>query len=170
MSLPSPNLDDRTFKDIVDEALKRIPTKCNLWTDHNPSDPGITLIELMAWMTEMMIYRLNRLPEKNFIEFLSLMGIRLTPAQPSKAWVVMTVARGVSEENLSQIPSGTRISTGDKTGEPVVFETRDSLNPTTARIVRLCSKHEDRFQDHPIQLNAGTTEGAPIFFPETCAS
>ena len=167
MSLPTPNLDDRTFKDIVDEAKKKIPTKCNLWTDLNPSDPGITLIELMAWMTEMMIYRLNRLPEKNFIEFLSLMGIKLTPAQPSKTWVVMTVAGGVSEENLSQISSGTRISTGDKTGEPVGFETRESLNPTAARIIRICSKHEDKFQDHTIQLESDRSEGVPIFFPET---
>ena len=48
MSLPSPNLDDRTWADIVEEAKKMIPGLCPDWTDFNPSDPGITLLELMG--------------------------------------------------------------------------------------------------------------------------
>jgi hypothetical protein len=53
MGLPTRNLDDRTFQDIVDEAKKRIAASCPDWTDHNVSDPGITLVELFAWMTDM---------------------------------------------------------------------------------------------------------------------
>ena len=55
MPLNAPKLDNRTFQDIVDEAKKRIPLYAPQWTDHNISDPGITLIELFAWMTEMML-------------------------------------------------------------------------------------------------------------------
>ena len=52
MSLPVPSLDDRRFQDFVDEAKRLIPRYCPDWTDHNVSDPGITLIELFAWMTK----------------------------------------------------------------------------------------------------------------------
>ena len=77
MALPVPNLDDRTFQDLVNEARRRIPMYCPEWTDHNLSDPGITLIELFAWMTEQIIYRLNKVPDKNYVKFLELMGIKL---------------------------------------------------------------------------------------------
>ena len=70
--IPSPNLDDRTYEDIVDEAIRLIPQYCPEWTNFNQSDPGITLIHLFAWMAEMIIYRLNRVPEKNYLAFLDL--------------------------------------------------------------------------------------------------
>src|SRR6266545_5858458 len=48
--------------------------------NHNPSDPGITLVELFAWLTEMLIYRVNRLPEENTRAFLRLLnGPQWTP-------------------------------------------------------------------------------------------
>ena len=75
----APNLDDRTFQDLVDEAKRLIPRYCPEWTDHNLSDPGITLLELFAWMTDLLIYRLNRVPDKNYIKYLELIGVRLGP-------------------------------------------------------------------------------------------
>ena len=62
MALPAPNLDDRTFQDIVDEAKRLIPRYTPEWTNHNLSDPGVALIELFAWMSEMVLYRVNRCP------------------------------------------------------------------------------------------------------------
>ena len=73
--IPAPNLDDRTHADIVEEALRLIPQYCPEWTNHNAADPGITLIELFAWMTEMVVYRLNKVTDKNFLAFLDLMGV-----------------------------------------------------------------------------------------------
>ena len=81
MRLPAPNLDDRRFQDILDEARRLIPRYCPEWTDHNLSDPGITLLELFAWMTDLLLYRLNRVPDKNYIKFMDLLGIRLQPAR-----------------------------------------------------------------------------------------
>ena len=75
--LPEIQLDDRRFQDLVSEARTRIARACPEWTEHNVSDPGITLIELFAWMTEMTIYRLNRVPDKLHVALLDLLGIRL---------------------------------------------------------------------------------------------
>ena len=77
MRLPEIQLDDRRFQDLVSEARLKITRSCPEWTEHNVSDPGITLIELFAWMTEMTIYRLNRVPDKLHVSLLELLGIRL---------------------------------------------------------------------------------------------
>lgn len=74
MSIPLPNLDDRTYDDLVQEGLKLIPTYAPEWTNHNPSDPGITLIELFAYLTEMLNYRLNRVTDANKLAFLKLIN------------------------------------------------------------------------------------------------
>ena len=74
MPIPVPNLDNRTYADLVAEGRTLIPTLCPEWTDHNPSDPGITLMELLAWLTEMTLYRVNRVPEANYWTFLRLLN------------------------------------------------------------------------------------------------
>ncbi len=74
MALPLPNLDDRTYADLVEEARALIPSLYPEWTNHNPTDPGITLIELFAWLTEMLIYRANRVPDQHMITFLKLLN------------------------------------------------------------------------------------------------
>lgn len=74
MPLPLPNLDDRTYADLVDEARALIPSLYPAWTNHNPSDPGITLIEQLAWLTEMVIYRVDRVPDANKNVFLKLLN------------------------------------------------------------------------------------------------
>ena len=73
MPLNLPNLDDRRYEDLVDEARALIPGLAPEWTDHNPSDPGITLIELFAYLTEMQIFRLNRITDENVRTFLKLL-------------------------------------------------------------------------------------------------
>lgn len=74
MSLPLPNLDDRTYADLVEEARSLIPIECPDWTDHNPSDTGIILIELLAWLSEMMLYQVNQIPDQNIATFLQLLN------------------------------------------------------------------------------------------------
>lgn len=74
MPLQLPNLDDRTYSDLVQEALTLIPANAPQWTNHNPSDPGITLVELLAYLTEMLIYRVNRITAGNVQKFLKLLN------------------------------------------------------------------------------------------------
>ncbi|MCE7989160.1 MAG: hypothetical protein DYG89_49030 [Caldilinea sp. CFX5] len=72
MPLPVPNLDDRTFEQLVDEGRSLIPRYSQRWTNHNLSDPGITLLELFAWLTESAIFQLNQLPAAGIAQFLRL--------------------------------------------------------------------------------------------------
>lgn len=85
MSLPELNLDDRKFQEIVDEMKRKIALRCPEWTEHNVSDPGVTLIELFAQVTEMMLFRLNQVPEKNYRKFLEMIGIQLETQQAAQA-------------------------------------------------------------------------------------
>ena len=85
MSLPAPNLDDRHFQDIVDEAKRLIPRYCPEWTNHNLSDPGVALIELFAWMSEMILFRLNQVPDRLYTKFLELVGIEPFPPSVARA-------------------------------------------------------------------------------------
>ena len=77
--LPAPNLDDRTFQGLVDEAKRLVQNRCPEWTDHNVSDPGVTLIEAFAQMVDQLIYRLNRVPDLNYVKFLEMIGVELRP-------------------------------------------------------------------------------------------
>ena len=79
MPLPMPNLDDRNFADLLEDAKRRIKQYSPDWDDVSPSDPGAVLLELFAYLTDQMIYRLNRLPEKAYIAFLRLLGVSLYP-------------------------------------------------------------------------------------------
>src|SRR5262245_17879685 len=74
MPLSLPNLDDRTYDDLVAEAVAMLPRLAPAWTDRNPSDPGITLVELLAYFTEHLIYRLNRISRESKIRFLRLLS------------------------------------------------------------------------------------------------
>src|SRR5215211_1943334 len=87
MPIPKPNLDDTTFEEIVEEAKKKIPVYSRLWTDFNQSDPGITFIELFAWLVDMQIYSLNRITGKNYQKYLNLLGVRRLVARPPKVFV-----------------------------------------------------------------------------------
>jgi len=164
MSLPTPRLDDRTFEDIRREALQRIPQLCPEWTDFNPSDPGMTVVELMAWMTDVMLYRLNRLPEKNFIRFLELMGVELRPATPARTWVKFFVQNTRGEDGSTPVPieAGTTLSTPSGTEAPLSFRTVRPLNPTTANIVQAWSRAGEFAENLTNDLLAsGLTYGGP---------
>lgn len=74
MPIPLPNLDDRTWSDLTDEARALLPVLYPGWTDHNPTDPGIALVELLAWLTEMALFGVNQIPPAHTWKFLQLLG------------------------------------------------------------------------------------------------
>jgi predicted phage baseplate assembly protein len=90
MPIPLPSLDDRKFSDLMAEMKALIPRYAPGWTDHNVSDPGITLVELFAWLTEALIYRLNRVPQASEVRFLELLGATFQSAQPATAMLTVT--------------------------------------------------------------------------------
>ncbi|HXL39841.1 MAG TPA: hypothetical protein VN928_04770, partial [Myxococcales bacterium] len=159
MSLPVPNLDDRSWKQIVDEAVRLIPRYCPEWTNHNQSDPGVTLLELYAWMTEMVIYRLNKVPEKNFLTFLDLIGVRLKPPEPARVVLELTPSEGAEGELL--VKKGTQVATLQAGGaDPVTFETLRDITLLPVRVARAASSHRATVADHTEALASGEAHEA----------
>jgi len=120
--LPTSKLDDRTFDELVEECILRIPRYCPEWTDHNLSDPGITLIELFSWVTHQMLLRFNQVPRKNYIAFLELLGIRLQPPAPARTDLTFYLSTNLGEAYT--IPVGVEVATErTETTEAIVFST-----------------------------------------------
>lgn len=122
MALPIPNLDDRRFQDLVNESKRMVQQKCPEWTDHNVHDPGVTLIELFAWMTEQVIFRLNRVPDRNYVKFLELIGVHLFPPTAARAPITFWLSAALPD--TVRIPAGTTVAT-------LRTETEDSINFAT---------------------------------------
>ncbi len=118
--LPKSDLDDRTFKDLVDECILRIPRYCPEWTNYNPGDPGITLVELFAWLTDQMLLRFNQVPRRNFVVFLEMLGIRLLPASPARTELTFYLSTALP--HTYEIAAGTEVATlRTEATEAVVF-------------------------------------------------
>lgn len=144
--LPKSNLDDRTFKDLVDECVLRIPRYCPEWTNYNPSDPGITLIELFAWLTDQMLLRFNQVPKRNYITFLELLGVRLQAPAPALADITFYLSAALP--TTYTIAAGVQVAT-------VRTETEAAIAFTT---------DQDLIIDKPLIrhfLSAQTTETKP---------
>ena len=131
--LPDIQLDDRRFQDLVSEARLRINRSCPEWTEHNVSDPGITLIELFAWMTEMTIYRLNRVPDKLHVALLDLLGIKLDGPSAARTSVRFRLA-STPEEPVEIAGGRTEIATPRTPNEEsIVFQVDDDFTIPPAR-------------------------------------
>jgi hypothetical protein len=89
LPLPLPILDDRSYQQLRDELVRRIPVYNPEWTDHNASDPGITLLELFAFLGENLLYRFNQIPESTRLAFLKLLQIPLRAAVPARALIAV---------------------------------------------------------------------------------
>lgn len=187
MSLPAPNLDDRTFQDIVDDAKRRIGLYCPEWTDHNVSDPGVTLIELFAWMTEMTMFRLNQVPERNYIHFLEMLGIHLEPPTPARTELRFHLARPIADEDGEEafetvLPAFETVcaTIRTETEEAVEFTTEEDLPLTRPRLLQVFSVPEVdwaaadttlpslrrfEFQMFTAEDDATPSNGFPIFAP-----
>ncbi|MEU3501085.1 putative baseplate assembly protein [Streptomyces hundungensis] len=126
MALPAPHLDDRRFQQFVDDAKRYIQQRCPEWSDHNVSDPGVTLIEAVAHMADQVVYRLNRVPEKNQLAFLDLLGVTLFPPSAARASVTFWLSAPQAEPVV--LPRGTEVATGrTETEEAVVFASENDL-------------------------------------------
>jgi len=131
MPLPLPHLDDRDFDQLIDEARSMIPVHAPEWTDHNASDPGVTLLELFAYLTEMGLYRLDRVSAADRRTFLRLLGADVGVARAASA--VLVFERTTPGGALS-LPAGLQVGSAD---DGVVFQTLASLDVVDARVVSL---------------------------------
>jgi hypothetical protein len=159
-------LDDREYVDIREEAISNIVKHCPEWTNHNASDPGITLIELFSGMSEMILYRLNQVPQKNYLAFLDLIGIKQRLPIPSKTNITLSLTDGyqADEERKNSIflKKESVITTEPQSEEEaIVFETTKDLYMSNLKLLNVYSKkyniarnrddvinHTDEFLDH----------------------
>ena len=109
MPLRTPILDDRSFAQLRDELIARIPVYAPEWTDHSPSDPGIALIELFAFLGENLLFRFNQIPDATRQAFLDLLQIPLRPAAAAGAIVRL----GTEQPAGVLVPAGTVLAAGD---------------------------------------------------------
>ncbi|MFS0519553.1 baseplate J/gp47 family protein [Nostoc sp. UIC 10607] len=157
-----PNLDDRTWRDIVEQAKALIPVYAPEWTDHNPSDLGIALIELFAWIVEGMIYRLNRVPEKNYIEFLNLLGITRDPVIP--ATTVLTFRTANSTPVI--VPAGSQYSTLPTANEDgIVFETDRELTVLPINLTNVLLIQQNKYKNITSNIVDQPLSGITITIP-----
>jgi predicted phage baseplate assembly protein len=139
MPLPAPILDDRRYADIVQDARQLVPRYTPEWTDLNETDPGVTMIELFAWMSDMLLYRLNQVPDLNYVKFLELLGITLNPAEPAKTDLTFTLV-DPPPGAIVPVPKGTRIAAAGGDGQPpVLFETDRGLEALGATLAAVLS-------------------------------
>lgn len=155
MSLPSPNLDDRRFQQLVDEAKRYVQQRSPEWTDHNVSDPGVTLIETFAYMVDQLLYRLNRVPDRNYSAFLDLLGVQLFPPTVARADVDFWLS--APQPDTVRLPAGTEVATArGETEEAVVFSTTDDLAIVPSSLIRLVTAPASGDQtDRTAPLGAG---------------
>jgi len=144
--IPKNNLDDRTFDDIVAEAIRLIPRYCPDWTNHNPSDPGITLVELFAWMTEMTLYRLNQVPEKIYLSLLELMGLSLIPPQSARAVVRFFPVEGYKK--TIQVKGGTKITAIAGNDSTFLFETEHDVSINSAELEACINRTGEKWTNY----------------------
>lgn len=119
MPIVPPRLDDRSFQELVDELVARIPAHTPEWTHAAPGDPGRTLLELFAWMADGLLYRANLIPERQRMAFLRLLGIPVRPAVPAGG--VISVHLTSDDATTVDVPIASKVK------GPVLFETRDEL-------------------------------------------
>src|SRR5580698_10220888 len=118
MPLPLPNLDDRRWQDLTQEAIPLIPRYAPGWTDFNTHDPGITLMEMYAWLSESLVYQLNQVPDRFTWKFLSFIGY---PKQGPKAAHTVLAFQPVPAGSPIPIPPGTQFSGTAASGASPTF-------------------------------------------------
>lgn len=135
-------LNDRSYDDIVDAAKEMIPHVFPAWTDLRAHDPGITFVELFAWLVKMLEDYQNVVTNKNRMKFLKLLNVR--PLEPQRAETYITVE---GKENVI-LPKGTKISGFDE-----IFETSDSICIKSVKIQSVYNYLKDKQQYEKVFTN-----------------
>jgi len=163
---PAPPVALLNYRQLVREALERVPSHTPEWTNLNDSDPGVTVVQLFAFLTEALSYRANLIPERNRLKFLQLLGIPMRPAQPARGLVAFTNPRGPLSPTTLQ--RETEVSAGR-----VPFRTANGLTvlPIEGRLYRKAELDETRSQEVELLYERLygdlTTEGVVLDYYET---
>lgn len=173
----SPKLDRRTADELLWELLEHIPHECPEWKaiqDLSAREPalalarrskdfGVALLKLAARMGEVIVEQFNRVPEKNFLAFLDLVGITLLPPKAARVPLTFTLVEKAPANVKVKVPKGTKVGVADVVD--VVFETEEDLDVNRVPLARACSLHplRDRFADLAPTLTGALPRGRTVF-------
>jgi hypothetical protein len=152
LKIPLPNLDDRRWADLVDEGRSLIPLNGPDWTDHNAHDPGVTLMELLAWVAEMDIYRLNRVSDHEKLKFLELVGVLPFPPRAARAVLELTLVTG---NGPTPLPASIEFEGNDPNGVATEFTTFDEITIMPGGLQAVQYKDATGFHDQTDHLQRG---------------
>jgi hypothetical protein len=156
MPMPLPNLDDRRWDDLVDEGRALIPVYSPDWTDHNVSDPGITFLELFAWITEMDVFQANQVPERHRLKFLALLGI--TPWPPRAARTVLRFKPLSNAASTLSLPMGLQFEGLDPFRQPTGFRTLQPIDVIPANLNAVQAASPNKL----LELTTRWSRGEPV--------
>lgn len=129
-----PVIDDRRYADLVAEARTRIPRYASEWNDLNDNEPGMAVVQVLAWLTELLVHRLGLVPKLNYLKFLELIGIELDPARAAAVDVSFPVVATFTEPTVI-VPLHTQVAAEiPGLDTPIVFETERALIALQARL------------------------------------
>jgi predicted phage baseplate assembly protein len=161
MPIPLPNLDDRRWADLAEQGRSLIPLYAPEWTDHNASDPGVTLMELFAWLTEMDLFHLNRITDRQKRRMLALMGIRPEPPKPSRGFVELHIPAGAA---MIPLPPEVEFAGLNLAGDTITFRSVDAVNVIDAQLRAVQWRDPSGFHNvTPVMLRGETF---PLFGPD----
>lgn len=118
MMLPLPNLTNKDFQTLFEEAKNRIPALTKEWTDFNYHDTGITLLQLFAWLFEMQHYYADAIGEVHQYKYLKLLGYKPIAKNPAKTLVNL---RGLEQQII--LPRGIQFK-----ADEVIFENEEPIH------------------------------------------
>lgn len=157
MGLDVPDLDDRTYEALLEDAIKRIPVHAPEWTDHNAHDPGITILELLAWLAETHGYQLDQVTDEHRRKYLDLVGVSPRPPRPARVALSVDIPEEFTfpddtgssgDADHRVLPAGTQVLAETGSREHISFETDEAVPLTRAEIAAVISEHERGRTDH----------------------
>lgn len=170
MSGKAPKIDTRDAGRIAEQTVELLKHYVPEWKEFNPATDkpeGVSsaLIHIFARFSEIIIQRLNKAPEKNFMAFLDMLGASLLPPQPARAPLTFTLSAGSAEEGRA--PAGTQVAAAPAEGEkePVVFETERELVVTSAQLksVWVNEPGQDKYADQSCIVTSKSSTGVSVF-------
>jgi len=168
LTVPVPNLDNRTFEQILKEARRSISNYAPEWTNHNPADPGITLIELIAWLAEITSYRVNLVTKEHLLKYLELLGVKLQGSQSAITYLSFETKDIVKD--IVVLKKGT-VFLAEKNGEKIDFELFEdiAINPIKlekiiANEVAVSPELQESSNVYGIFERSNQNENADLFF------
>ena len=155
MGLDIPDLDDRTFEEVFEEARRQIPVYSDEWSDHNAHDTGIALLELLAWISETYTYQINRITDDHREKYLQLLGVRRRPPQPSTAEVVIDPP---ADTDGVVIPAGTQFTVDDHSSVPKRFEVEADTRLVGPELRQIITQSGGDLVDNTTENETGKTQ------------